>query len=102
MEQKHDWKAFLSEVMSVRPCASAWNDPITTGLVLFKFHFWGIFTSFFNIPIFLDTSKKRDTLSNVLYTYRQNIVLGVVYLLVLRYMFRPVLGHHQAFWRYII
>jgi hypothetical protein len=44
-------------------------------------------------------------LTNVLYTYRQNttVVRDVVYLFIgLRYMFRPMLGHHQALWRYII
>jgi TRAP-type mannitol/chloroaromatic compound transport system permease small subunit len=43
-------------------------------------------------------------LTNALYTYRQNttVVLDVVYLLVLRYMFRPMLVHHQVLWRYII
>jgi hypothetical protein len=44
------------------------------------------------------------TVTNELYTYRQNttVELDVVYLLVLRYMFRPVLGHRQALWRYIV
>jgi hypothetical protein len=44
------------------------------------------------------------TVTNVLYTYRQNttVVLDVVYLLVLRYMFRHMLGHDQALWRYIV
>jgi hypothetical protein len=44
-------------------------------------------------------------LTNVLYTYRQNttVVLDVVYLFIgLRYMFRPLLGHNQALWRYIV
>jgi hypothetical protein len=44
-------------------------------------------------------------LTNVLYTYRQNttVVLDVVYLFIsLRYTFRPLLGHHQALWRYIV
>jgi hypothetical protein len=43
-------------------------------------------------------------LTNVLYSYRQNttVVLDVVYLLVLRYMFRPMLGHYQALWKYIM
>jgi hypothetical protein len=49
-------------------------------------------------------SRKVLVVTNVLYTYRQNttVVLDVVYLLVLRYMFRPMLGHHQALWRYIV
>jgi hypothetical protein len=36
--------------------------------------------------------RKSVILTNVLYTYRQNttVLLDVVYLLVLRYMFRPM------------
>jgi hypothetical protein len=30
------------------------------------------------------------------------VILDGVYLLALSYMFRPLLGHHQAFWRYVI
>jgi hypothetical protein len=54
---------------------------------------------------FIAEANKFVGVSNVLYTYRQNttVVLDVVYLFIsLRHMFRPLLGHHQALWRYIV
>jgi hypothetical protein len=91
---KHFCKSVLSEVMSVRPCASAWNDPITTGLVLFTFNFWDFYYSFFFTSRFCVTPVKEwETLylKNTFARLWSHLTVVRIYKLVflVRYEMRP-------------